>query len=102
MFMRQVMYSHSVRLAAAGFLLAGLIGAGYVAVPSGIVTADSGAVAKPAPAEALGHANALSEAFRYSADHVLPAVVSIRNEVQPKVVKSDQPRRRGATSHLIE
>jgi serine protease Do len=97
--MKTMIHSPTIRLAVAGVLLAALAAAGYVSLPGGTVTAEPVA-AKPAPAEALSHANALSEAFRYSAEHVLPAVVSIRNEVQPKVVKRDSRSPRGARPGL--
>src|SRR5439155_8525651 len=52
------------------------------------------------PAEALNQANTLSGAFRNSADKVLPAVVSIRNEVQPKLAKGESPTPRGSRPQL--
>jgi serine protease Do len=48
----------------------------------------------------LNQANTLSDAFRFSADHVLPAVVSIRNEVQPKLAKAEARAPRGARPQL--
>src|SRR5262245_8229069 len=86
--------SRSLRVALAAVMVSALAAGGYVLLPAGKLTAESVSANKPAPAEALSHANALSEAFRYSADHVLPAVVSIRNEVKPKVDKDTVKRKR--------
>src|SRR5262245_17831049 len=86
--------SRSIRLAAAALVAVALAAGGYVLLPAGKLTAESVGATKAAPAEALGHANALSEAFRYSADHVLPAVVSIRNEVKPSADKDLAKRKR--------
>jgi len=61
-------------------------------LPSGHTIAQVAAPAAP-PAEALNQANTLSDAFRNSADKVLPAVVSIRNEVQPRMAKNDSKGR---------
>jgi serine protease Do len=70
-------------------------------LPAGSTIAQQPAAAtKAVPAEALGQANALSEAFRYSADHVLPAVVSIRNESRPRMVKRDARPRGGNRPEL--
>jgi serine protease Do len=82
-------------VAAALFLTAGLAAGVYTLAPVGALTAQSVLKAKPAPAEALGHANALSEAFRNSADQVIPAVVSIKNESQTKMVKRELRTPRG-------
>jgi serine protease Do len=87
--MKRVYQSSTSRLAAAAVVAAAVASGGYLLLPAGAVTAQSPGVSKPAPAEAVNHANALSAAFRYSADRALPAVVSIRNEVQPKMVKRD-------------
>src|SRR6185295_4205987 len=56
--------------------------------PAGHTIAQVAAPAAP-PAEAMNQANTLSDAFRNSADKVLPAVVSIRNEVQPRMAKAE-------------
>ena len=58
------------------------------------------AVTTPKAREDLTHANSLSEAFRTSANRVLPAVVSIQNIQQPKLVQRDMPRRGGAQRQL--
>jgi len=79
--------SSASRLAAAALAVGMFASGGYLLLPAGIVTAQ--APAKAPPAEAVTHANALSDAFRYSADKVVPAVVSIRNEVQPRMVKRE-------------
>ena len=50
------------------------------------------AVTTPKAREDLSHANSLSEAFRNSSNRVLPAVVSIQNIQQPKLVQRDVPR----------
>lgn len=85
----------SRHLAAAAAVVMGLAAGLYALIPGQMVTAQTGAAAKPAPAVALGHANALSEAFRNSADKVIPAVVTIKNESQPKLVKREQRVPRG-------
>ena len=89
-----------LRWVAAGGLAAGLMGSAYVAGTSGILTAETGGVSKPAPAQAIGHATALSEAFRNASDMVLPAVVSIQNETQPKLVKRELRAPRGGRPSL--
>src|SRR5689334_20292468 len=93
--------SRTSRVAAAVLLIASLAGGGYLLVPLGVSTAQSPAATNTAPpAEALSHANTLSDAFRFSADHVLPAVVAIRNEVQPKLAKTEQRVPRGNRPQL--
>src|SRR3954452_6420904 len=87
--MSQLYRSKASRLAAAALLVASLAGGGYFLFPVAITTAQPPATHAP-PAEALNQANTLSDAFRNSADKVLPAVVSIRNEVQPKLAKADR------------
>lgn len=93
--MRVFYRSPASRVAAALLAAASLAGSGYLLVPSGASIAQSLATesapgTKTAlPAEALNHANALSDAFRNSADQVLPAVVSIRNEVQPRLARNE-------------
>src|SRR5688572_22969752 len=85
----------SRRVTAAALLVLGLAGSGYLFVPGGYLTAQSPTATKAPPAEALNQANTLSDAFRHSANQVLPAVVSIRNEVQPKLTKRDTRTPRG-------
>jgi serine protease Do len=97
--MKRLYQSSTSRLAAAAVVASVLASGGYLLLPAGAVTAQSPAVAK-APVDAVGHANALSAAFRSSADRVLPAVVSIRNEVQPKLVKHDVEVPRGNRPQL--
>jgi len=93
--------SRTSRIAAAVLLIASLAGGGYLLVPAGVSTAQSPAATNTAPpAEALNQANTLSDAFRFSADHALPAVVAIRNEVQPKLAKADQRSPRGSRQQL--
>jgi serine protease Do len=92
--------SPSRQLAAAAAVVVGLAAGVYALIPGQLVTAQSstgsgGTAAKPPPAVALNQANALSEAFRNSADQVLPAVVSIKNESQPKLVKRELRAPRG-------
>ena len=88
--------------AAAALLAAGLAGAGYFAGTSGVLTADTRPPAISPADPSVAHANALSAAFRASADRVLPAVVSIQNESKPRMVKREatprggQPGPRGA------
>ena len=93
-------HSPILRWVAAATLSAGMIASAYVAGTSGVLTAETQAVAKPAPAEAIGHATALSEAFRHASDIVLPAVVSIQNEMQPKLVKRELRAPRGGRPSL--
>jgi serine protease Do len=86
----------SRRVTAVALVVLGLAASGYLLVPSGHLTAQSPTVAtKAPPAEALSHANTLSDAFRHSANHVLPSVVSIRNEVQPKLTQREMRSPRG-------
>src|SRR5262245_65746205 len=91
--------SPASRVAAALLVVLSLAGGSYFFLPSGATIAQSPAPKAP-PAEALNQANTLSDAFRNSAEKVLPAVVSIRNEVQPKLASNDQPRRGGDRSQL--
>jgi len=90
--------SPASRVAAALLVVLSLAGGGYFLLPSGATIAQSPAPAAP-PAEALNQANTLSDAFRNSAEKVLPAVVSIRNEVQPKIAKAE-PKSRGGRPQL--
>ena len=78
------------RLAAVSSLLAiGLTSVGYFAGTADVLTADTKKPAISAADPKVSHANTLSEAFRSSAAHVLPAVVSIRNEMKPQVVRRE-------------
>ncbi len=87
------------RLAWALAVTLSLAGGGYFFYPTGQTIAQIPASPAP-PAEAMSHANALSDAFRNSADRVMPAVVSIRNEVQPKLAKNDAKTPRGQRPQL--
>ncbi len=88
--------SKKTKLAAAAALLAaGLTGAGYFAGTSGVLTADTRPPAISPADPSVAHANALSAAFRASADRVLPAVVSIQNETKPRMVKREMNPRGG-------
>ena len=91
--------SPASRVAAAVLVVLSLAGGGYFLLPSGATIAQSPAPAAP-PAEALNQANTLSDAFRNSAEKVLPAVVSIRNEVQPKIAKAEPKAPKGARPQL--
>src|SRR5262245_4985642 len=90
----------SRQLAAAAAVVMSLAAGIYALIPGQLVTAQSNAAAKPAPAVALNQANALSEAFRNSSDQVIPAVVSIKNESQPKLVKREQRSPRGGRPNV--
>src|SRR5687767_7892486 len=92
----------SRRITAVALLALGLASGGYFLIPADTLTAQSALATKAPPAEALNQANTLSDAFRYSADHVLPAVVSIHNEVQPKMVKRDLRSPKGNRPALPE
>src|SRR5262249_4925004 len=87
--------SPTSRLVAAAFVIASLAMGGYALLPAAVSTADAPLATKAAPSEALNQANTLSDAFRFSADHVLPAVVAIRNEVKPKLAKVEPRAPRG-------
>src|SRR3954467_5463488 len=91
--------SPASRVAAALLVVLSLAGGGYFFLPSGATIAQSPAPAAP-PAEALNQANPLSDAFRNSAEKVLPAVVSIRNEVHPKLAKAEPKSPRGGRPQL--
>src|SRR5436190_24201617 len=97
--MMKLYRSQASRLIAAAVLAVSLASGGYFFLPAATTTAQSPAPTAP-PAEALNHANALSDAFRNSADKVLPAVVSIRDEVQPKLAKGESPTPRGGRPQL--
>jgi serine protease Do len=81
--------------AAAALLAAGLTGAGYFAGTSEVLTADTKPPAISPADPSVAHANALSSAFRASAERVLPAVVAIQNEAKPRMVKRDMTPRGG-------
>ena len=89
------------KVAAAVLLIAGLAAGGYVAFPTAesVAQAPAGKTTAP-PREALNQANTLSDAFRNSANKVLPAVVSIRNEVQPRLARGEQRGQRGVRPQL--
>lgn len=97
-------YSQSPRgrIAAAAIVALGLASGGYFLAAENPLTAQSKLATTAPPAEALNQANTLSDAFRYSAERVLPAVVSIHNEVQPKMVKRDVRSPRGNRPALPE
>src|SRR4051812_45876968 len=98
--MDQFYRSRASRALVAVLLALSLAGGGYFFLPAKATIAQAPAAAAP-PAEALNQANTLSDAFRNSAEKVLPAVVSIRNEVQPKLAKSgDSKAPRGARPQL--
>jgi serine protease Do len=83
------------RVAAALAMVVGLAATIYAIGPVSELIADTGGVKTP-PAQAIREANTLSDAFRYSADQVLPAVVSIKNETQAKLVKRQLQTPRGS------
>jgi len=92
----------SRRVIAVALIVLGLATSGYLLVPGGHLTAQSPATAtKAPPAEALNQANTLSDAFRHSANQVLPSVVSIRNEVQPKLTKRELRTPRGGNRQAV-
>jgi serine protease Do len=96
MSMIKVQRIHSKRLfVATALVLVVVATAGLWISPAGLLTAQSTSSPKASPAQAVGHANALSEAFRYSAEQVMPAVVSITNEAQPRVARREQRAPRG-------
>ncbi len=91
--------SPASRVAATLLVVLSLAGGGYFFLPSVATVAQAPAPAAP-PAEALNQANTLSDAFRNSAEKVLPAVVSIRNEVQPKIAKAEPRSPKGGRPQL--
>jgi serine protease Do len=94
--MSRIVHSKRTRLAAVIVLLAAsLVGAGYFAGTSGVLTADTKPPAISPADPSLAHAQALSSAFRASAERVLPAVVSIQNEARPRMVKREGNPRGG-------
>jgi serine protease Do len=84
--------SKTSRVVAAIAIALSLASCGYFFFPAAHTLAQVAAPAAP-PAEALNQANTLSDAFRNSADKVLPAVVSIRNEIQPRMAKAESKGR---------
>jgi serine protease Do len=94
--MMHVVRSPRTRYVAAAMALLVLAAGSFVAGLSGVLVADTVRSEAPAVSPAdLEHAHSLSAAFRASSAHVLPAVVSIQNEVRPKMVRSDRPMQRG-------
>src|SRR6476659_190779 len=91
--------SRTSRVLATVAIALSLASGGYFFYPGGHSIAQVAAPAAP-PAEALNQANTLSDAFRNSADKVLPAVVSIRNEVQPRMAKAEPKGRGGQRPQL--
>ena len=65
---------------------------GYFLTATDVLTAQSPAAKAPVNERAVSHANALSEAFRSSADRVLPAVVSIQHTAEVRTVRRDGER----------
>src|SRR5947207_12292593 len=97
--MDRITRSPASRVAAAVLVILSLAGGGYFFLPAGAIVAQAPVPAAP-PAEALNQANTLSDAFRNSAEKVLPAVVSIRNEVDPKIAKAEPKSPRGGRPQL--
>ncbi len=93
--MSSLQRSRARQVAAAVAVVVALAGGIYTFAPVADLIAQSANQNKPAPSVALGQANALSEAFRNSAEQVIPAVVSIKNESQPKVVRRELRTPRG-------
>ena len=87
--------SRSRQVAAAVAVVVALSAGIYAFAPVTDLIAQSAIQNKPAPSVALGHANALSEAFRNSAEQVIPAVVSIKNESEQRVVRRELRTPRG-------
>src|SRR3954470_6513894 len=87
------------RIMLTAVLTLSLAGGGYFFYPTGHSIAQTPAPAAP-PAEALNQANTLSDAFRNSAEKVLPAVVSIRNEVHPRLAKAEPKSPKGGRPQL--
>ena len=80
-------------VAAALLGVAGLATAGYLTGPALLRAQSEEAAVKKLDEQSLQHANALSKAFRAASDRVMPAVVSIQNEVKPKMVRREvRPR----------
>src|SRR5262245_43545775 len=74
-------------------ILSGLLAAGYWTSGAGRLIAQSDTTANHSQEQAIGQANALSEAFRAASDRVVRAVVSIQHEIKPKMVRRDvRPR----------
>src|SRR3954451_21051909 len=91
--------SRTSRVLVAIAIALSLASGGYFLLPPAHTIAQVAAPAAP-PAEALNQANTLSDAFRNSADKVLPAVVSIRNEVHPKIAKAEPKAPKGGRPQL--
>jgi serine protease Do len=79
--------------------IATLSSAGYFLESTRLLTPNHLTAAQTAPAvtspqakENFNHAMSLSQAFRNSANRVLPAVVAIQNVQQPKLVQRESPR----------
>jgi serine protease Do len=53
------------------------------------------AAAEESVAEAIGHATALSKAFRHAAEVATPSVVVVRSETKPRPAPARRPRQRG-------
>jgi serine protease Do len=51
--------------------------------------------AEESVAEAIGHATALSKAFRHAAEVATPSVVVVRSETKPRPAAARRPRQRG-------
>ena len=84
------------RLAALAVLVAsGLAAAGYLAGTHAVVTAESQAPPISPSSPSLVEAKTLSEAFRASAERVLPAVVSIQHDMPVQTVQREMPAPRG-------
>jgi serine protease Do len=93
--MSRIVRSSRTRLAAAALsLAAALAGAGYFVGSSQVLTADNAAPI-PAGTPEQQHATALSDAFRASSAKVLPAVVSIQHEMQPRLANRELRGPRG-------
>ncbi|MCI0361744.1 MAG: Do family serine endopeptidase [Planctomycetaceae bacterium] len=91
--MSQLIRSKKTGFAAfVALLAAGLASAGYFAGTGGMLVAETKAPAISPADPAVAHANALSHAFRASAERVLPAVVAIQNESKPRMVRRELPR----------
>jgi serine protease Do len=94
--MSQLIRSKRTSVAAVlALLAAGLASAGYFAGTSRVLVADTKAPAISPADPSVAQANTLSQAFRASAERVLPAVVSIQNEAKPRMVKRELSPRGG-------
>jgi serine protease Do len=79
--------------------LAGVGGAGY-GLSSQSVTAQQQqpSVSAERQEKVVAQANSLSDAFRGSAERVMPAVVSIQHRIEPKLVQNEGRSKRGTRS----